>query len=152
MSKEPSLSVFFRGKPVQVTFPSLSREIAKKTLESEPFCKWLQQCCATGLEIESIELQSVDMFGPRVGFVKLKSVAKMRNDKSDAPLPGICFLRGNSVAILVALVCEDTKVYSLLVEQPRSVKRAWLIKCIHVHRSTSCVFIVINLRNDKVSR
>lgn len=39
-------------------------------------------------------------------------------------LPGICFLRGNAVAILVALFCNDdddenNKIYSLLVDQPR---------------------------------
>ena len=36
-------------------------------------------------------------------------------------LPGICFLRGDAVAVLVALICEeeDGKVFSLLVDQPR---------------------------------
>lgn len=34
-------------------------------------------------------------------------------------LKGICFLKGDSVAILVALYCEDGTVHSLLVEQPR---------------------------------
>lgn len=41
-------------------------------------------------------------------------------------LPGICFLRGNAVAILVALFCDDdnhnhdeSSAYALLVEQPR---------------------------------
>jgi len=37
----------------------------------------------------------------------------------DNPLPGICFLRGNAVSILVALFCEDGHVYSLLTDQPR---------------------------------
>ena len=42
--------------------------------------------------------------------------------KHEHPLPGICFLRGDSVGILVALVCKEEKqVYSLLVEQPRLV-------------------------------
>ena len=39
-------------------------------------------------------------------------------------LPGICFLRGNAVTILVALHCrhdhdENSTIYSLLVDQPR---------------------------------
>jgi hypothetical protein len=37
----------------------------------------------------------------------------------DHRMKGICFLKGDSVAILVALRCEDGEVYSLLVEQPR---------------------------------
>ena len=37
----------------------------------------------------------------------------------DKPLPGICFLRGNAVSILVALFCDDGRVYSLLTDQPR---------------------------------
>lgn len=131
MQEDSSLSVSFRGSPIQVTYPSLSREIAEKALESEPFVTWLERAsssCASSnkkqLEIEAIELQSVDMFGKRVGFIKLKSTCRLRDENGvlhEAPLPGICFLRGNAVAILVALICddEDDQVYSLLVEQPR---------------------------------
>ena len=92
------------------------------------------------LQLHSVELQSIDMFGPRrVGFIKLQShvtlatVSVNPEDGSETvvqqesqPLPGICFLRGSAVSILVALFCsnndndtEHQKVYSLLVEQPR---------------------------------
>ena len=113
------------------------------------------------LELHSVEFQSIDMFGPRrVGFIKLKSHVTLTtlvqdpninsNDKGNAilrkvpkshddkALPGICFLRGSAVSILVALFCQSsttttttenspeqtqdqstTEVYSLLVEQPR---------------------------------
>lgn len=125
---EEPLTVSFRGTLIPVTYPSLSREIAVKALKSEPFTTWLERCSAPSdngkqLELEAIELQSVDMFGKRVGFIKLKSVCKLRDgDKlyDESPLPGICFLRGNGVSILVALCCEeDDSTYSLLVEQPR---------------------------------
>jgi hypothetical protein len=59
----------------------------------------------------------------RVGFVKIKSDCILKDgNTSHEPtmLPGICFLRGNSVAMLVVLKCaEDGKLYSLLVDQAR---------------------------------
>jgi hypothetical protein len=94
-------------------------------LGSEPFRTWLERCSNPSngkqLEIEAIELQSVDLFGKRVGFIKLKSVSKLRDGDvlHEQELPGICFLRGNSVSILVALCCDDGTTHSLLVEQPR---------------------------------
>ena len=126
---EETLTVFFRGTPIPVTYPSLSRELAEKAVESEPFTTWLDRCSTPAnngkqLELEAIELQSVDMFGKRVGFIKLKSVCKLRDGDvlHDQALPGICFLRGNGVSILVALCCEeDGTTYSLLVDQPRYV-------------------------------
>jgi len=126
---EESLSASFRGEPIPVTYPSLSREVALKALGSEPFTTWLERCSAPAnggkqLELESIELQSVDMFGKRVGFIKLKSICKLRDGDVlyESSLPGICFLRGNGVSILVALCCEeDDTAYSLLVDQPRYV-------------------------------
>jgi ADP-sugar diphosphatase len=65
-----------------------------------------------------------------VGFIKLKSHCTLvdENQEISKPLPGICFLRGHAVSILVALFCTDDNanesnnnpsVYSLLVEQPR---------------------------------
>jgi len=53
-----------------------------------------------------------------VGFVKIKAHCTLPGD--DQPLPGICFLRGDGVTILVALFCQDDgSVYSLLVDQAR---------------------------------
>ena len=129
MKEEQQLSVSFRGTSIPVTFPSLSQDVALKAIQSEPFTTWLEQCSVSQhhgkqLVLESIELQSVDMFGPRVGFVKLKSLCKLRDGDvlHETPLPGICLLRGNAVSILVALcVQDDDCTYSLLVEQPRYV-------------------------------
>lgn len=51
--------------------------------------------------LRSIEVQSADFFGPtRIGFIKF--VAEVSNDQGEK-LPGIVFLRGGSVAILVIL-------------------------------------------------
>ncbi|PVH73193.1 hypothetical protein DL98DRAFT_57494 [Cadophora sp. DSE1049] len=73
--------------------------------------------------LQSITIQSVDRFGPsdgptRVGFVKL--VADIRN-KDDEALPGIVFLRGGSVAILMILRPSDSEDerWVVMTEQPR---------------------------------
>src|SRR2546429_3728622 len=56
--------------------------------------------------LKSITVQSVDFFGPnRIGFLKLKARIENENNQS---LPGICFLRGGSVAVLVILQPKDS--------------------------------------------
>jgi hypothetical protein len=59
----------------------------------------------------------------RAGFVKINADCALVDGEThhEHRLPGICFLRGDSVAILVALICadENNKAYSLLVKQPR---------------------------------
>ena len=72
---------------------------------------------------------SLFLFTQRVGFVKINADCTLVDGTThhEHRLPGICFLRGSSVAILVALICEEEEeeegengeVYSLLVEQPR---------------------------------
>lgn len=70
--------------------------------------------------LRSITIQSVDWFGrTKIGFVKLKAVIRNREGKND--LPGIAFLRGGSVAILMILRPKDSRDERLVVmtEQPR---------------------------------
>jgi len=75
------------------------------------------------IDLLSVEIQHVDLFGSRVGFVKIDAESSLVDGrtKHTSRLPGICFLRGGSVAVLLALICEelDGEVFSLLVEQPR---------------------------------
>jgi ADP-sugar diphosphatase len=69
--------------------------------------------------LRSVTIQSVDYFGPtRIGFIKLSAV--VRNGKNDT-LPGIVFLRGGSVAILMILRPSDSKTerWVIMAEQPR---------------------------------
>jgi ADP-sugar diphosphatase len=54
------------------------------------------------------------MFGPRVGFMKFKADVKV---DGKAP-PGIVFMRGGAVAVLVVLK-HDSTLYTVLVRQPR---------------------------------
>lgn len=58
------------------------------------------------------------MFGSRVGFLKIKADAE--DNQSGNFIPGICFLRGSSVAILVIIECCETKEqFVVLVRQAR---------------------------------
>jgi ADP-sugar diphosphatase len=69
--------------------------------------------------LRSVTIQSVDYFGPtRIGFIKLSAV--VRNGKNET-LPGIVFLRGGSVAILMILRPSDSKTerWVIMAEQPR---------------------------------
>lgn len=71
--------------------------------------------------LRSITIQSCDFFGGgRLGFVKLQ--AEVSNDDGER-LPGIVFLRGGSVAMLLVLQPEDAKdeseQYVVLTVQPR---------------------------------
>jgi ADP-sugar diphosphatase len=56
------------------------------------------------------------MFGPRVGFVKFH--ATVHKPPLAAPLPGIVFMRGGSVGVLVVLQCEGER-HVLLTSQAR---------------------------------
>ena len=75
------------------------------------------------IDLHSVEIQHVDLFGSRVGFLKINADSSLVDGKTKytSRLPGICFLRGGSVAVLLALICEelDGEVFSLLVDQPR---------------------------------
>jgi 8-oxo-dGTP pyrophosphatase MutT (NUDIX family) len=71
-------------------------------------------------DLKSIEIQSVDYFSPtKLGFVKL--IAEIRNQSNDKKLPGIAFLRGGSVAVLMVLRPVDSRDerWVVMTEQPR---------------------------------
>ena len=70
----------------------------------------------SSLTVDKILVQNIDMFGPKVGFVKFKADVR---DK-DRNIPSIVFMRGGSVAILPVFVDELTcKKYTVLTIQPR---------------------------------
>jgi ADP-sugar diphosphatase len=81
----------------------------------KPFNDWMDGLNPE-LWVESITVTDVHWFGPRIGFLTLKTVTRLMG--SGPALPGIIFMRGGSVAVLVVLRCEGRK-YVLLVKQPR---------------------------------
>lgn len=60
------------------------------------------------------------VFGPRVGFVKFRSFAQLSlgGDEGIVDKPGIVFMRGGTVAVLMVLECEG-KEYTILTYQAR---------------------------------
>ena len=79
---EVPLSVQFRGKEIPVSWSAaVTRDEAVQGVASEPFLTWLHRCTnAAGtttttttttkqLCVHHIEIQSVDMFGPRLVFL-----------------------------------------------------------------------------------
>jgi len=71
--------------------------------------------------LKSIKIQSVDLWGKKEqpgGFIKIS--AKITN-KNNNQLPGIAFLRGGSVAVLIILWPEDEpeERYVVMTVQPR---------------------------------
>lgn len=62
---------------------------------------------ATPYVLRQIDVQAVDFFGERIGFLKLKAEISNKNGET---LPGAVFLRGGSVAMMVG----DCGVYRSL--------------------------------------
>jgi len=109
------ITVFINGNSVPIVgeTPLITRDIIVKCLSSLKFKKWLQSIDPK-ITVTLIVIQSVDMFGSNVGFIKLKADATFNG----TPIPGIVFIRGNSVAILVILTCEG-KRWVVWTKQPR---------------------------------
>ncbi|KAI1154393.1 hypothetical protein F4825DRAFT_460462 [Nemania diffusa] len=89
---------------------SLQHSNAKHPFHGDPYA------------LRSITVQSYDLFGQRVGFLKLQ--ARVTNAAGES-LPGAVFLRGPSVGMLVMLIPDDAppteeeERYVLLTIQPR---------------------------------
>jgi hypothetical protein len=67
--------------------------------------------------VKKITIQSFDMFGPRMGFVKFVSDV---TDKEGRQIPSIVFMRGASVGMLIVITCEEDKTqHTILTVQPR---------------------------------
>lgn len=126
--------ILFKSQPIPVTYQSYIEESAVKlALSGVPFQEWLKQLeTQQNLNLKSILIQNIDMFGPRVGFLKFKgevtkTVSTEQVDlngvktflREEKQIPNIVFMRGGSVAILVVLITPKNKRYSLLTRQAR---------------------------------
>lgn len=101
------------GKEVKITSePSLDLSLIKTF---EPFQNWIKNL-DENLVLNSIHFQSMDMFGKRLGFLKFKSDI-IRKDTGKR-VPGIVFMRGGAVAILIVIDCGDKK-YTIVTKQSR---------------------------------
>ncbi|KAK0632185.1 hypothetical protein B0T14DRAFT_418716 [Immersiella caudata] len=101
--------------PFQTWLSTLQNSLALQSQNpSHPFHK-------SPYTLRSVTIQSYDLFGKRIGFLKLTSNVSTSDGES---LPGAVFLRGASVAMLVMLIPDDAPTntderYVLLTVQPR---------------------------------
>lgn len=101
----------------KVTFPYTAEtgiDVTKVT-GSQAFIDWLASVDDQKFVVRGVHFQSVDMFGPKVGFIKFKADIV---DGKGKFVPGIVFMRGGSVGILTVLTCNGEK-HSLMTVQPR---------------------------------
>jgi ADP-sugar diphosphatase len=82
---------------------------------SKAFTDWVAAVDADRFVVSAVHIQSVDMFGPKVGFIKFKASV---TDSAGKFIPGIVFMRGGCVAMLVVLTCKGKK-YTVITVQPR---------------------------------
>eukprot|EP01047_Picozoa_sp_COSAG01_P038199 COSAG01_NODE_3086_length_6611_cov_12.899109_2_plen_262_part_00 len=115
------------GEKVQVAVTNalgVSGADVENVLESSAFVDWLRSIEEDPKMFinpeRGIHVQSVDMFGPRVGFVKFKAAAQhdIGGTEGLIDVPGIVFMRGGAVGVLVVLRCEG-KEYTVLTCQAR---------------------------------
>jgi ADP-sugar diphosphatase len=91
----------------------LSEEVVEKAMSSQKMVKWVEKL-SPDFEIEKLDIQNIDMFGPNVGFIKFNATVKCKGE----PVPGIVFMRGGSVAILIILSLGGEK-FILCTKQAR---------------------------------
>lgn len=77
-----------------------------------PLQNWAQNI-DENLQVHNVEVQSIDLFGPRIGFMKIK--AEVTNKALGVRVPGIVFLRGDAVAVL-PIIKSERSVLVLLTE------------------------------------
>ena len=92
--------------------PGIDLDLA---IASTQLQNWIKSVDLNRFRIKSVHIQSLDKFGPKVGFIKFKADV---TDTKDKFLPGIVFARGGAVAVLLVLLCEG-KEYAVLTVQPR---------------------------------
>lgn len=110
----PVTTVNIHGSAVPVTAQlGITAAHVEKVIACAPFLDWIRDMDPE-LVVANIEIQSVDMFGDRVGFVKFRCNAQYHGKT----VPGIVFMRGGAVAILVVLRSGSDE-WALCCRQPR---------------------------------
>lgn len=83
---------------------SVENDLKGKVLSSPVFIRWMNGMLEN-FEVDSIIIHNVFMFGSRVGFI----VAEAKAFHEDQRIPGIVFLRGDSVSIMPVFSVEGVK-------------------------------------------
>lgn len=130
------MSTFFLPGPwkdVEVKLPS--NLTSDQLMAYKPFNNWLSTLSQSfqlqqdrnhvfhskeeRYSLRSIVVDTVDWFGPRIGFLKMRT--EIRNESNPRPLDGVVFMRGGSVAVLMVLRLQgnEDERYVIMTQQPR---------------------------------
>eukprot|EP00004_Rigifila_ramosa_P001681 TRINITY_DN11674_c0_g1_i3.p1 TRINITY_DN11674_c0_g1~~TRINITY_DN11674_c0_g1_i3.p1 ORF type:complete len:1459 (+),score=322.92 TRINITY_DN11674_c0_g1_i3:452-4378(+) len=108
--------------PVTAKASILSSDDFLLAVQSSMFKRWCDEICKASPEmvVERVEIQSVDVFNNRyisrrVGFIKLQAIV---NNQQGQRLPGIVWMKGPAVGLLVLWECANRQ-YVLLTKQAR---------------------------------
>jgi 8-oxo-dGTP pyrophosphatase MutT (NUDIX family) len=92
-------------------------------VQSPKFIKYIDRLDLTVLDISGIRIDAVKWFGSpepsKLGFLYMEVIALDR--RSNTPVPGVVFLRGNAVAVYIRVEVDGRK-YVILTKQMRIPK------------------------------
>lgn len=113
---------FYKGIPIAGSTPAIDGQIPI-ILKSPKFKSWFEKLDHSALDLQSITITDVDWFCAQtaiapenLGFLKL--TAKAFDRKTGKPVPGIAFIRGGAVAVLIR-VAVGSSAYFIMCRQLR---------------------------------
>ena len=113
---------FYKGIPIAGSTPAIHSQIPT-ILESPKFKSWFNKLDHSAIDLQSITITDVDWFcaptaiaPEKLGFLKL--TAKVFDRKTGKPIPGIAFIRGGAVAVLIRVVVGSS-AYFIMCRQLR---------------------------------
>lgn len=95
--------------------PAIPEDCRSLAVGFAPLKRWISRL-EDGFDLRSVQVRDVVMFGKRVGFVLAEADVRSLDGQR---LPGVAFLRGDSVAILPVLVAPGMDPMVALVRQAR---------------------------------
>lgn len=93
---------------------TLTPEQEETLQQSVKIRRWTEKVQAA-FEVNSVQVERAYFFGKRLGYV----VARLDGTLNERRLPGLAFLRGDAVAVLIVLQDPDGQRWVALVDQPR---------------------------------
>jgi ADP-sugar diphosphatase len=109
---EQQIQHFYKGIPIIGLTPAIYEQIPL-ILKAPKFKNWFEKLDNHALDLQSITITDVDWFcaptaiaPEKLGFLKL--TAKVFDRKTEKPIPGIAFIRGGAVAVLIRVVVDST--------------------------------------------
>ena len=119
---EQSPQHFYNGIPISGLTPAIDSQI-QLILKAPKFKNWFEKIDNSALDLQSITITDVDWFcaptaiaPEKLGFLKL--TAKVFDRKTGKPVPGIAFIRGGAVAVLIRVVVGSS-AYFIMCRQLR---------------------------------